>query len=293
MKSCVSPLLLASLYAFVAASTACDAASPGDDDSSTDPSVEETSGSPSDPPADETSGSPGGDSDGDAPSDTEEPPRVVSDSLDERLFFGDFTSSIWTADGFDGGVYRSFGGSWLWVDVQQTSKGGMDTSIGNGYFADRASAISREHAVHGKLTLYETSPGGRWWYGPKISVNWDPAGDRHGAAGWYENYIIDNASDTPEQFHESLTGDFFRGELVATTYQDGAEYKHYLVPFQTWHQFWSIRQTYRDEGWTNVGEIVHTWLDHGLPDERLDGIKYNLETHEPQHLQFMISHVQL
>ena len=226
---------------------------------------------------------------------------IVSEHLTDRIFYKDSSSPIWTSGNvndpddenrFVGSVTRYFGGDYLKVELTQLSKSGMDTGIEGGTSLEKASMLDSNYTVSAKLTIDELVKEGSWWYGPKISVGWNDEGHKDGTKGWYENYIVESGSDTPQELHDLLTGDWYKGELVATTTQDGSVYKHYLAPFKSWHQFWSVRQDFRNEGSTNIGKIVKVWLENGLPDKKYDGVKINIETHHPQQMTFTISDVE-
>ena len=225
---------------------------------------------------------------------------TVSTSLNERIYHKGYSSPVWTSgdvnnpndnDRFQGSITRYFGGDNLKVELKQLTKPGMDTAIEGGSSLPKASMLDPNYTVSGKLTIDELTQEGSWWYGPKISVGWNSEGHKDGTKGWYENYIVEVGSDSPQELHDLLTGDWYKGKLVATTTQDGSVYKHYLAPFKSWHQFWSVRQDYRYEGATNIGKIVKVWLDNGLPDKKYDGVKINIETHKPQEMVFTISDV--
>ena len=119
--------------------------------------------------------------------------------------------------------------------------------------------------------------------GPKISVNWqgDESAKQNGD-DWYENYIVEIASSTPDELHDIFTGDYFKAEVLPTTLIEGAKYRHYKIRFHEWWQFWSVRQDYRSSGTTAIEPIVQVWLDAGLPPQRIfDGVKANVETYGP------------
>ena len=219
--------------------------------------------------------------------------NVYSESWSKTIGANGFHSSVWVDDGFKGKIQRTLGGDWLWASIDQNSEGGMDTAVGNSFQLESASEISENHSVYGKIDFETTTEGGNWWYGPKVSVGWPDNGGKDGNAGWYENYIIDNSTKTAKEWKEKLTGDYFKGTHLGTTEQDGSKYDHYYVPFKSWVQFWSIRQKKRAGGWTNVGKLVKYWIDNGMEDKKLDGIKYNIETRDAQDLEFVISGVKL
>jgi len=121
----------------------------------------------------------------------------------------------------------------------------------------------------------DLSGAGRWWAGPKISVNWQ--GDeaaKHNGDDWYENYIVEIASSTPAELHDIFMGDYFKAEELPSTVIAGSQYRHYKIRFHSWWQFWSVRQSYRASGRLPIEPIIDVWLDHGLPSDRIfDGVK--------------------
>lgn len=192
----------------------------------------------------------------------------------ERMTYENFVSPAWTSDDFKGTVRRSFNTTRLHVKLSQ-NKGGFDTAVGRSQSWDTVDSLARDFSVHSKMTRLGTGSG-QWWYGPKISVNWPTHYAKHGAAGWYENYIIDNSSKTQANLHQWYTsGD---GKYLGSTTQNGATYKHYVKSHAQWKQFIAIRQQYRQAGWTNVQSILKYWRSKGLPNKKIDSIKVNLET---------------
>jgi hypothetical protein len=207
----------------------------------------------------------------------------TTDSLD-HFSFGPFSSSAWISDSFDGTKARQFRGDVLHFEVEQfASDGGLDVGVApiDAQLTPTAQAKQNLHIC----STYETelSGPGRWWAGPKINVNWqgDESAKQNGD-DWYENYIVEIASSTPDELHALFTGDYFKAEELPPLELSGATYRNYKIRFHDWWQFWSVRQTYRASGVLPVEPIVDTWIDHGLPADRtFDGIKANIETYGP------------
>jgi hypothetical protein len=200
----------------------------------------------------------------------------------DHFIFGDYTSSAWISDSFNGEKTRQFKGKSLHYTVTQTaSEGGIDIGLSRVDFepVPVAQAKSNLHVCSAYIT--DLSGKGRWWAGPKISVNWqgDEAAKQNGD-DWYENYIVEIASSTPDELHDIFTGDYFKAEELPSTRLAGADYRHYKIRFHSWWQFWSVRQDYRESGILPVEPILDVWIEHGLPSERIfDGVKANIETY--------------
>lgn len=200
----------------------------------------------------------------------------------DHFEFGDYSSSAWISDNFTGEHVRQFQGRTLHYGVQQSSpEGGLDVGVSR---ADSQTALVPE--AKRNLTVCSTyitdlSGSGRWWAGPKISVNWqgDEAAKQNGD-DWYENYIVEIASSTPDELHEIYMGDYFKGEELPSTQLAGSTYRHYKIRFHSWWQFWSVRQDYRVSGTLPIEPIVDVWIANGLPvDRTFDGVKANIETY--------------
>ena len=200
----------------------------------------------------------------------------------EHFKFGDYSSSAWVSDNFTGQHERQFHGNTLSFGVSQTTPdGGLDVGLSR---PDVAPAPVPQAINNLRVcSSYETnlSGTGRWWAGPKISVNWqgNEAAKQNGD-DWYENYIVEIASSSPDELHEIFMGDYFKGEELPSTKLAGSSYRHYKIRFHSWWQFWSVRQDYRDSGTLPIAPIVEVWIDNGLPTHRLfDGVKANIETY--------------
>lgn len=202
----------------------------------------------------------------------------------DHFEFGGLTSSAWVSEGFVGEASRQFRDGGLHFTVSQTApEGGLD--IGLSEIAFTPDTVRPAIAGLSVCSSYEIalSGPGRWWAGPKISVNWqgDEAAKQNGD-DWYENYIVEIASSSPDELHALFTGAYFQAEELPSTTIAGASYRHYKIRFHSWWQFWSVRQTYRSTGTVPIAPIVDIWSAHGLPADRVfDGVKANIETYGP------------
>ena len=200
----------------------------------------------------------------------------------EHFIFGDYSSSAWISDSFTGQHERQFHGNTLSFGVLQTApEGGLDVGLSRAENspAPVSQAIKNLRMCSSYMT--DLSGTGRWWAGPKISVNWqgDEAAKQNGD-DWYENYIVEIASSSPDELHDIFMGDYFKGEELPSTKLAGSSYRHYKIRFHSWWQFWSVRQVYRENGTLPIAPIVEVWIDNGLPTHRLfDGVKANIETY--------------
>lgn len=197
---------------------------------------------------------------------------------------GDLSSSAWVSDSFAGTKGRQFRGEVLHFDVEQTaSDGGLDVGLSD-VDAQPAPVATAKRGLHvcSSYSTDLTGPG-RWWAGPKISVNWQGVESaKANGDDWYENYIVEIASTSPQALHDLFTGDYFKAEELPPIEVSGAVYRNYKIRFHDWWQFWSVRQEYRATGILPIEPIVDTWIAHGLPTERLfDGVKANIETYGP------------
>ncbi len=206
----------------------------------------------------------------------------LGNTTTDHFTSGRYSSSAWISDKFDGEKSRHFIGDALRFTVTQSHpEGGLDVGLS----LDKANTDTVGTAIQNLrvCTSYKTdlNGSGRWWAGPKISVNWqgDEAAKQNGD-NWYENYIVEIASSTPDELHDIYTGDYFKGEELPRTQIEGAEYRHYKIRFHSWWQFWSVRQDYRSAGTVPIEPIVDVWIANGLPKQRIfDGVKANIETY--------------
>ena len=202
----------------------------------------------------------------------------------EHFTFGTLSSSAWVSDSFTGQHARQFHESELHFDVHQSHKeGGLD--VGLSERASKAAPVTQAKAELRVCSNYKInlSGAGRWWAGPKLSVNWqgDEAAKQNGD-DWYENYIVEIASSTPDELHDIFMGDYFKGEELAPLQLAGSTYRNYKIRFHSWWQFWSIRQDYRASGTLEIEPILDLWIENGLPKNRIfDGVKANIETYGP------------
>ena len=165
----------------------------------------------------------------------------------EHFEFGDRSSSAWISDSFDGSKSRYFVEETLHFEVKQSAdEGGLDVGVSQIDF-ELAPVRTAKSALH-VCSSYaaDLSGSGRWWAGPKISVNWQgEESAKQNGDDWYENYIVEVASSTPDQLHDLFTGDYFQAEELAPLELAGSTYRNYKIRFHDWWQFWSVRQDYR------------------------------------------------
>ena len=211
------------------------------------------------------------------------PERVVTSSTDSVITSGDWQGMLWLSQDFDGSQTRTMEGNRLRVEMEQRApSGGLDAGVGlyTGGAKPRFGELHPESAACFAFDV-DLVGEGRWWAGPKISVNWTDAGDPDGAAGWYETYVIEAASIPPEELAEGLL-DWGQGVFIGETEHDGGTYRHYRAKHREWTQYWAIRQGYRMSGTTSLGPIFALWEADGLSGELpFDGVKLNLETYGP------------
>lgn len=202
----------------------------------------------------------------------------------EHFEFGDRSSSAWISDSFDGTKSRQFRGDTVHFTVEQdAADGGLDVGLTQTDFDPAPVALAKSGLYVCSSYAADLEGPGRWWAGPKISVNWQgEESAKQNGDDWYENYIVEVASSTPQELHDLFTGDYFKAEELEPIELSGATYRNYKIRFHDWWQFWSVRQTYRASGMLPVEPIVDTWIAHGLPTDRtFDGIKANIETYGP------------
>ncbi len=215
---------------------------------------------------------------------------AATSSGTDTIYSGNYSSSAWQSNEFDGTKYRDLNNNRVIINVDHNN-GGFDASFGGNFSIDKVDQVSSKFAVNASFEV-SGSGNGDWWYGPKVSVNWI-SGNPNGLAGWYENYIIDTASRSPSEMHTWLLNDWDsnnpQNRYIGETNHDGATYKHYVFYFNTWVQYWAVRQTYRNSGTTSLKPILNKWRDNGLPNKRVDGVKFNIETHGANYRDFKIT----
>ncbi|MEM7639010.1 MAG: hypothetical protein AAF269_08095 [Pseudomonadota bacterium] len=202
----------------------------------------------------------------------------------EHFEFGNRTSSAWVSDSFDGTRSRQFIGEELHFTVEQfAADGGLDVGVSDVHTEPAPVESAKSDLYVCSSYSVELSGAGRWWAGPKISVNWQgEESAKQNGDDWYENYIVEIASSSPQELHDLFTGDYFQAEELSPIVLSGAMYRNYKIRFHDWWQFWSVRQEYRETGMVPIEPIIDTWIANGLPTERLfDGVKANIETYGP------------
>jgi len=215
-----------------------------------------------------------------------DPVSNVSQASDEvrddtrYLRSGDFASPAWVNEAFTGTHFRRLTGNALDFSVEQTVEGGgWDTAVGPSQEPGiPVSTVAHDATICFAYTLdLDASEGGKWWAGPKISVNWAAMTDAPSTGEWYENYVVEVANQTPAELEADLFA-YFDAESLGESLIDGATYRHVRLRYEQWWQYWSIRQDYRMDGAVRMGPILDAWA--GIPQDLIfDGVKANIETH--------------
>ena len=185
-----------------------------------------------------------------------------------------YSSPVFTDGAFSGTMFRDFDGSTqraasLVVQVDHVA-GVFDTAIRAYHTTHAVDAIHPNYYVYARYTITATSVLGDWWVGPKINVNFDGW-----PTEWYENYVVENSSRTPANWADVFN--FYGGTYIGETTHDGGVYKHYYVPWETWHQMWAIRQVYRNEGIVSMARIMRKWRQV-MPNYDVNEIRFNFES---------------
>jgi len=198
------------------------------------------------------------------------------------LITGDYSSPAWVNDRFTGTHVRQLTDNRLDFQIEQTVEGGgWDTGVGLAQEpAIPLGTVARDETICFAYDLdLDASEGGKWWAGPKISVNWAAMTDAASTGEWYENYVVEIANQSPDDLEADLF-DYFDAESLGKSVIEGATYRHIRLRYQDWWQYWSIRQDYRTEGQLPLDPIFEAWS--AIPrDLTYDGVKANLETHGP------------
>jgi hypothetical protein len=202
---------------------------------------------------------------------------------------GGYISPAWVSEEFVGTHSRDLRANVLsfTVDNRAESQGGWDGGIAlpEDVYGDVAVRdVGAGAVVCSSYVIEMERPDGatsKWWAGPKVSVNWAAMESDDNPGDWYENYIIETGSESPEEWESGMRS-WAEVELVAEAMHDGSLYKHYKVRFHDWWQFWAIRQDQRSSGRVAIKPILDVWREHGLPAEfEVDGVKANVETYGP------------
>ncbi len=185
---------------------------------------------------------------------------------------GAHRSPVWTNSQFEGNFCREITGDVRNFKVTiDAKKGGFDTAIQKRNPAIRVDDVGSQTRISSKIDV-RLKGSGRWWVGPKFPIK---ENIRQGLSGNYENYVIENASRSPQEYHKDLTR---RGTYLGQTNHDGSQYKHYYKDHKSWGQFFAIRQNYRSSGSVSIKPIINMWRKNGLPNEYMNFVRVNLET---------------
>ena len=197
-------------------------------------------------------------------------------------------TTIWEGGNFKGdyiGVTARPDAKALTVHLDST--GGFAAYV-NEHVPNEWDEILRVDDVHQNVTIggkvkHNLGDKNRWATGPKVSAR--PCNEKSKCkdiwvSGWYENYIIENSSWTPEQMHRRYTKPEFNGKYLGKTYHDGSAYKHYTVMHPAhgkWQMFWAVRQNYRESGKVHIAPILKKWRKNGMKNAYLDWVNYSME----------------
>ena len=189
-----------------------------------------------------------------------------------------WSAHYWESDVFQGRVCRvaQQDASSLYAEVDHTD-GGWDIALAYRYPGGegiRVDDIPADLVANGRIQVNLTTTGNAlWWAGPKVAVRKKGSS---GLDGNYENYVIENASISPDEMHERrMRRDSAR--YLGTTTHDGAVYKHYYNPHRDWTQYWAVRQTYRTAGPVSLRPILQKWRQDGMPNEMVRNTRFNIE----------------
>ncbi|WP_299184340.1 glycoside hydrolase family 11 protein [uncultured Aquimarina sp.] len=198
--------------------------------------------------------------------------KTSTDCTTKTLATGVHRLPVWTSDAFNGSFCRKYQGDldFLKITLNQTA-GGFDAAVAITNPQTLVDNIKSNLTVSSTVNIHLEGEG-NWWVGPKFSVKENIS---QGLEGNYENYVIENASRTPEEYHERFSS---QGIYLGKTRQDGSTYRHYVTTHKTWEQYWAIRQNYRERGSVSINPILELWRNNGLPNEYLRTIRVNVET---------------
>ena len=202
----------------------------------------------------------------------------ICNNTNSRVYAKHFISA-WTQN-FNGWHCRTWDGNdnnkvwYLWVNFEQknTSKSsGYDAGIGRNVSAGtKVSRLQKDDRINRgmyfkaqpKLT---TNNGGYWWMGPKTIIS--STQYYSGLDGQYECYVVDNSNYSQADLVKELGL-----KWKSNGRYDGSNYNHYYKSLGKINQVWSIRDNYRNEGWSSCNWIQNQWQASGL----VPGHYYNL-----------------
>lgn len=197
-----------------------------------------------------------------------------------------FDSGSWISDKFKGEHCRELSteGTMLTTNLQ-INEGGFDTGIGHITTDNRVDDLYSEKVIvsaQTELDFVSVADNTWWMSGPKLSAMiCQDCSLEDNLSTWYENYVIENASESPNERHERCLNSAKKCQYIGETFQNGSTYKHYLWRHKTWKQFYAVRQEYRTGGEVNVALIMKYWREKGHPNHYLNNIKYNFESGGP------------
>ena len=202
-----------------------------------------------------------------------------------RIEVEPFNSGSWISEKFKGEHCRELSDEGTTLTTQlQAEEGGFDTGITHSTKDNRIDDLHPETAISAQTEIdFVSVADDTWWMvGPKLgAMICQDCSLEDNLSTWYENYVIENASKSPDERHEQCLNSPDKCQYIGETAQDGSTYKHYLWKHKTWKQFYAVRQDYRTGGEVNVALIMKYWRENGHPNHYLNGIKYNFESGGP------------
>lgn len=182
-----------------------------------------------------------------------------------NIVVGDYRLGAWTMN-FNNGSWhtRSYDNTpgYYRCDLDlKSSTGGYDITIGkNTSGGTKVSAIPISQYASSKIQSKSVTGSGYWWSGYKTIISQYEYYQT--LDGQWECYIVETSSLSASALVTRLGYLTYLGQA---TY-DGSNYKHYkgTIPGTTINQMWSIRDNYRDSGYSAVGYIQQKWVSYGV-----------------------------
>lgn len=221
---------------------------------------------------------------------------VYNSCQKDLISTGVYHSTLWTTNQFDGNFCRQITGDAKHFEVNiEANSGGLATGVTRQNSIIRVDDMDSQARVSSTIdvALEDTR---KWWVGPKMIIRNEYK--YQGLDGNYENYVVENSSISPQQFHERLTklnGQYWEttGTYLGQTIQDGSMYRHYYIKYATWSQFWAIRQDYRNTGSVSLKPILNLWRNNGLPNAYIDDAKVIVEVSGEAHGNVEMSEIDI
>jgi len=202
-----------------------------------------------------------------------------------KIKVNQFNSGSWISEEFKGEHCRELSAEGTRLTTKlQVEDGGFDTAIAHSTKDNRVDDRHPEKTINAYTEMdFVSIADNTWWMvGPKLSgMICQDCSLEDNYSTWYENYVIENASESPNERHERCLDSPSDCQYIGETAQNGSAYKHYLWRHKTWKQFYAVRQEYRTGGEVNVAPILKYWRENGHPNHYLNSMRYNFESGGP------------